>query len=730
MIKITLALCLTLLLTLASHANVLFSDSLNYSDGCIETDGLWYCTSSSPVQDALISSNLLILKAGNSDSVAAPTNGWVNSGYPNQLYASFTINVSKLPSATGGYFFQFQDITNNNCAHLFMDTKGTSTPGTYRLGIANFQTSINAAGATNFPMDLATGVTYQVVVQWDETGLGAALWVNPASENDLFVFGNDTTNNFVETLNATEIEFSPFGGTQAIGNIRVGTQFSDADTNVNFAPMIGIQPQNVTNYSGNSAALYTAASGIDVTYQWFSNNIALSDNGVTVVGSQTGGLSLSNLQATANYYVVASDAAGSATSAVAVVSVNTTPTAPVFTLQPVSQTNTLLSPVTLSATAFGTGPINYQWYFEPVGGSIFTALSGQTGSSYTFTAGFANSGTYYVTAIGGAGSTSSTDAVVVVISPQVQSIASVHAYITNFSGAFNINGGQVFNVEGVVTSIGQISSKTVSEFFIQDSSGGCFVYEGAGNTPSNTPPVGALVNVISPAESYYGELEMDPTLTAASNAIIVLSTNNPLPAPQLVDFNTIATNTVGTGTPQSALPTALECSLISLTNVYLYANATGSPLTGTYPVNSSKGLYAFQHPYSAGQPYIEIFVYTYTNQYNLINTNYINQPVPSFAYEITAPLGYFSPNAPEPYPTRFQDIVTNLPPSFSTTVAVTNRAASLSWPAAVGSTYSVYSTTNLLGPWTQTFGLGYYPSIGSYRDTNSAPNKFYKVSSP
>jgi hypothetical protein len=47
-----------------------------------------------------------------------------------------------------------------------------------------------------------------------------------------------------------------------------------------------------------------------------------------------------------------------------------------------------------------------------------------------------------------------------------------------------------------------------------------------------------------------------------------------------------------------------------------------------------------------------------------------------------------------------------------------------------GSTYSVYSATNLLGPWTQTFGLGYYPNTGIYAVTNAAATQFYRVSTP
>jgi hypothetical protein len=55
----------------------------------------------------------------------------------------------------------------------------------------------------------------------------------------------------------------------------------------------------------------------------------------------------------------------------------------------------------------------------------------------------------------------------------------------------------------------------------------------------------------------------------------------------------------------------------------------------------------------------------------------------------------------------------------------------VNWPAVAGSTYSIYSETNLLGPWTQqAFGLSYYPSTGTYTDTNAAKAKFYRVSTP
>jgi hypothetical protein len=718
---------------LVARADLLFSDNLNYPNGLIETDGLWYCYSpAAPYQDAFVTNGLLILNPNNHDAVAAPTNGIVNAGAPDVVYASFTINVSQLPSVNGGFFCEFMDNSNNTAAHIFIDTKNTVVPGTYRLGVANYATSINTVGATNFPMDLATGITYQVVFNWDEVnGYGASLWVNPSSENDNNVYGNDSTNNtYLQTMPVSVIGFSQYGGVQAIGNVMIGTLFTDVMTNVAQLPVIGIQPQGTTNYSGNSTTLYAAASGMDVTYQWYSNNVALVNNGVTVVGATSDVLNLSNLQATAIYKVVVTDDAGSTTSSNAVVGVNTALTRPFFTLQPQSQTNSVLATVTLTAAANGTGPITYQWYFEPAGGSSFSPVSGGTSSTLSFSAAYVNSGAYYVTATGGngAGSSNSVTVNVLVIPPPLVSIGYMHTFITNYNGTVNVNGGQVFDIQGVVTSIGQIESKTSSEFFIQDGTGGCLVYAGGFNV-TNTPPVGALVNVVSPAESYDGEIEMDPTTTAATNAVIILSTGNPLPAPIPLNIGLMATNTMG------AYGSNTQCSLASLTNVYLYSSSSGAAVSGNFPTNSSKGLYAFQHPYTNGlsivqQPYIEVYVYTYTNALNQSNTNYWGKPIPGFCYEITGVNGVYNTTSPNFYPTRYQDFVTTAPAPFSASETRSNGTLTLAWPAVVGSTYSVYSATNLAGPWTQTFGLGYYPSTGVYKATNSAAAQFYKVSTP
>jgi len=746
-IKTVFPLFLLMITGFAARATVLFSDPLNYPNGCIETDGLWFAVAAQPLTNTFVMDDLLILtNASGRDAVAAPTNGLDIPGSASEVFASFTINVTKAPSVGGSYFCDLMQTSTNgysdysDVCHIFADGTGTNVPGTYRLGIANYATAIGTVGATNFPEDLSTGVTYQVVVcfgQANDPLAGATLWVNPSSENDNNVFATDfsgaTTaqDNIYDVIsNITAVEFSPYVNA-VIGNVQVGTQFSDVDANVDFAPTFGIEPQSTTNYSGNNITLYGVASGIDVSYQWYSNSVPLTDNGTTVVGSQSDALSLSDLQNTASYTVVASSADGNVTSDAALVTVNTTPTAPIFTsVPPMLGTNFVDQTFTLSVAAVGTGPISYQWYFSAAGSGVTNSL-GVTTPTYTISLATSNNaGTYYVAASNPAGASNSPLFTIDIIQPPLVSIGYMHTFLTFADvNTGEENNGELYDIQGVVTTIGDVLYSPVHDpsyglYFIQDGTGACAVFDESG--ASNNPPVGSLVNVVTPVESYYGELEMGYYL---GGTVTVLSNNVPLPAPQPLNMSLMATN------PLSPYGSNIECSLVSLTNVYLSTSATSyTPPTGNFPTNSTKALYAWPSnvPYP-GETNLEVYVYTYTNPANQLSTNYWGKPIPSYCYEITGIIGIDidPPYAPaEFYPTRYQDFVSSPPPKFSAAVAVTNGTPTVSWPAVVGSTYSLYSSTNVLGPWTQIFGLGYYPSIGSFTDTNAATSKFYYISSP
>ncbi|HWY32736.1 MAG TPA: hypothetical protein VNX46_18370, partial [Candidatus Acidoferrum sp.] len=525
--KISVILTLLALATLSLRATVLLQDSSNYpyTNGTIEGQGQWYCYSpSTPALDALVANNVLILNTTNKDSVATPTNGWIN---PEELnFSSFTINVSQLPgSPNGGYFCEFQDQNDgHDCCHIFIDTRETTVPGTYRLGVANYATSFSAlTPPVNYPMDLSTGVTYTVVMAFDTNQanlafVGATLWINP-SEQDYqnvvnmdflgggvgqgFAYGVDTTSvTALQNIGITQIGFSPYANA-GISNVIVASTFDEVNTTN--LPVFGIQPQSGNYYSGNSATFYAVASGADVTYQWYSGTTgALTDDGVNIVGSTSNALTINNLSATDNYYAVATDAySKTVTSDTAVSTVNTTPTAPFFPLSVVAQnlTNNLFTSTGFTNTALGTGPLYYQWYFAPTNSLTFSPLAGQNNAALNLTLlDYTYQGSYYVVASnsisGGSIAYGPTNSITE-LAPVTATLLQLHnlmlsqlpLVLANKGGFFYINTNNV-TVSGYVTTYGGFGS-SYTEYFIQDTNGyGIEVFLGGhGNT--NTPPVGA-----------------------------------------------------------------------------------------------------------------------------------------------------------------------------------------------------------------------------------------------
>jgi hypothetical protein len=763
--KILVFLSFLVLTTLSMRAVILFQDSTNYpyTNGCIEGQGQWYCYSpSTPYLDALVTNDVLILNATNHDSVAAPTNGWSNS--TELTFASFAINVTQLPATTnGGYFCQFQ---NNNdtddCCHVFIDTRDTVVPGTYRLGIANFSTSFSSlVPPVNYPLDLSTGVTYTVVILFgnnpeDMTFAGATLWINPSEQDyenvvngddispgigDGFVYGTDTPANLaLQSLVITQIGFSPYANA-GISNVMAGTAFEDVNTTN--PPVFGIEPQSQTNYSGNSTMFYAVASGVDVTYQWYSQSTGiLHDDGVNIIGSTSNILTLNNLSASDEYYAVATDTYGeTATSLTATNTVITTPTPPFFpaSVTAVSLTNNLFTSSGFTNIALGTGPLYYQWYFAPSNSpSTYSPLAGQTSPALNLNLeDYTYSGNYYVVvsnSINGGSIAYGPTNSLTEIAPLVATIAQLHnlmvslssEIVANKSGTVNVNTNNV-TVSGYVTTFGGFGG-SYTEYFIQDASGyGIQVYLGGfGNT--YTPPVGTYVTISGPVVIYHTELEIEP---ASPSAI----TTNVAPAaaigPKLAnaEFNSLVTNGLSTNAMLGS------CSLVTFTNVYIYGKGGGAIANGgIFYSNSYSTAYFTIGKYSVPNNTNLMEIYQFGDNYATTPNPTLNpfddQPVPTNCYQLTGIyLSYGGSSEIEP--SRLADYVTNPPPAFAASVAQAKGVSTLTWPAQAGSTYSVYSTTNLTGPWTQAAqGLGYYPTNGVFTDTNTAAAKFYQISTP
>jgi endonuclease/exonuclease/phosphatase family metal-dependent hydrolase len=172
------------------------------------------------------------------------------------------------------------------------------------------------------------------------------------------------------------------------------------------APSITVQPQNLAIVQGSTAVFGVIANGTaPLAYQWFFDGASLS-------GATTNSMTIANAK-TANagsYSVVVTNAAGSTTSAVATLTVVTSP---VITIQPTNQSVMQGSTAGFTVGCIGIQPLSYQWFFNGIG------LPGATNDTLAFaSAQLTDAGSYTVVVTNVAGS--STSAVVILtVNPAV-----------------------------------------------------------------------------------------------------------------------------------------------------------------------------------------------------------------------------------------------------------------------------------------------------------------------
>ncbi len=139
------------------------------------------------------------------------------------------------------------------------------------------------------------------------------------------------------------------------------------------APAIITQPANATVSAGQTASFTVTATGTaPLSYQW-------RRNGADIVGataaSYTTPATLS-ADSGALFSVVVSNAAGSATSANATLTVTSAAVAPTIVTQPASVSVTAPQAASFSVTAAGTAPLAYQWRRNGI------AIPGATSATY------------------------------------------------------------------------------------------------------------------------------------------------------------------------------------------------------------------------------------------------------------------------------------------------------------------------------------------------------------
>src|SRR5579875_1265939 len=202
------------------------------------------------------------------------------------------------------------------------------------------------------------------------------------------------------------------------------------------APTITQQPTNQTVAAGATATFTAAASGHPTpTVQWYTNSGGNTFSAISGATSPTYSFTASSSQNGWEYEAVFRNFFGSATTQPATLTVTTsTPTAPTITQQPTNQTVAAGATATFTAAASGNPTPTVQWYTNS-GGNTFSAISGATSPTYSFTASSSQNGWEYEAVFSNsAGSATTNTVTLTVTSAPTQTVQS-----SNWSGYADTN---------------------------------------------------------------------------------------------------------------------------------------------------------------------------------------------------------------------------------------------------------------------------------------------------
>ncbi|HUS35093.1 MAG TPA: immunoglobulin domain-containing protein, partial [Verrucomicrobiae bacterium] len=230
------------------------------------------------------------------------------------------------------------------------------------------------------------------------------------------------------------LDFLPAGKTYTLFVTATSVEGVESDRSgtVPYTPSLGAAPAVVTApvsktlVLGEAFSLSVLATGdAPLTYQWFKD-------GATIAGatSATYSVAASLLTHSGSYTVRISNAAGSAVSTPAVITILAPPT---ITSQPSSKTANAGTTVTFTVSATGSAPLTYAWFKN--GASI----SGATSATLTLQNVQASAnGLYTVVVSNGAGSASSIGATLTVVTPPAIT-AQPQAITVNVGAAINLS---------------------------------------------------------------------------------------------------------------------------------------------------------------------------------------------------------------------------------------------------------------------------------------------------
>ncbi len=385
-----------------SGASITGATSATYSiaNAAVANEGTYTCAVTNLVGTVLSSG--AVLSVGPTIT-AQPVGQTVSPGVAVTLSVTATGTALTYQWKKGGV-----DITGATSASYAIASVTEGDEGSYTVLVSNAGGSVTSSAAalsvndpvviTSQPVSVGVmpGATASFTVAATGTGTMTYQW----EKNGTNITG--ATSATYSIANAAVANEGTY--TCAVTNL-VGTVLSSGAV-LSVGPTITAQPVGQTVSPDVAVTLSVTATGTALTYQW-------KKGGVDITGATSASYAVASVTEghEGSYTVVVSNAGGSVTSSVAVLSVNDPV---VITGQPVGATVNPGKQASFNVTATGTGPLTYQW---KKGSSN---IEGATTATYTIPqAAESDEGNYSVVVTNIAGDVTSSVAVLSVNDPVV-----------------------------------------------------------------------------------------------------------------------------------------------------------------------------------------------------------------------------------------------------------------------------------------------------------------------